>query len=94
VAAEEVEQLLGELDLGRAGEEVGDVPQRAAAGSVTAATSAGVGVTERVDGDPAEQVDDTPGPRCPRPVAALTAGEGQLRRPKVSSSGWRRTAPE
>ena len=77
---EQGQQLLGELDLGLAGEEVGDVAEGLQLLG-DRRDQRGVGVAERVDGDAAEQVDVLLAVGVPD-VRALAADQGQLGRPE------------
>ena len=74
------EQPLGQLDLGLAGEEVGDVAEGAELVG-DGRDQRRVGVAERVDGDAAEQVDVLLAVDVPD-VGALTADEDELGRPE------------
>ena len=72
------QQPLGELDLRRGGEEVGDVAERAQLGG-HGLDEGGVGVAEGVDGDAAEEVEVLPALVVPD-VGALAAHQRQLGR--------------
>ena len=89
--AEQREQLLGELDLRLAGEEVRDVAERLELVG-DRLDQRRVGVAERVDGDAAEQVDVLLAVGVPD-VGALAADERQLRRAEGVHQRRRRSGP-
>ena len=86
-APDEREQPLRERDLRRAGEEVGDVPERAQLGA-DRGRERRVRVPERVDRDAAEQVEVAVAVGVPD-VRALAADQHALRRPERVHDGVR-----